>query len=129
MFEARRMTRATRLSLGAITLLPLVVTLWWLVETLVSPGVGLVAAFGVQAGAVLTLMLPLMILSVLLLYFPALLSNASIPREERWLWGVGFVLVGVFVVPVYWWKHVWREPYEVGDAGGGLGSRPGTRAA
>lgn len=124
MYEARRMTRATRAALGLITLLPLAVTVWWLVETLLAPGAGLVAALGLESGRVLTLMLPFMVLAVLVFYFPALLANRAVPREERWLWGVGFVLLGLLVVPAYWWLHVWNEPYDLDPPSPAGRSRP-----
>jgi hypothetical protein len=49
----------------------------------------------------------------MLLIFGAMLgNNPRIHTEERVMWYAAFVLLGPFVLPLYWIMHVWPVPYE-----------------
>jgi hypothetical protein len=49
----------------------------------------------------------------MLLVFGALLANnPRIRTEERVTWYLAFVLLGPFVLPLYWLMHVWPVPYQ-----------------
>jgi hypothetical protein len=48
-----------------------------------------------------------------LLVFGALLgNNPRVQSEERVIWVASFILLGPFVLPLYWRMHVWPVPYQ-----------------
>ncbi|MFW5876138.1 MAG: hypothetical protein ACOCXM_05335 [Myxococcota bacterium] len=110
MWEAHNWSKGDRLWLGVFTLLPVAVGVAIPIRALLQAE----PLFGGTGFCVLCLAHPLMVFMLLMAYAPAAFNNHRISQGGRILWLLGFVVLGVVTLPVYWYLHVWRAPYGVG---------------
>ena len=110
MWEAHNWSKGARLSIGAITAVPVLVG-WALLFRMFFAGTRTIPDLGPIA-AILVVGFPVMMAFVVfLLYVPAALNNARLSPGLRFLWIVGFVTAGPLVIPFYWFREVMRAPY------------------
>lgn len=114
MWEAHNWTRGERRWIGLFTLLPVIVGIAMVIRILMDPA-GMLGAG--EGACLLCLAHPLMIFMLLMVYAPAAFNNPALTTTMRRLWVVGFVLVGIVTLPMYWYRHVWLAPYRPDDEG------------
>ena len=56
----------------------------------------------------LLMLTPLAVLGLLVYYLVYLFTRTSLPRERKLVWAVVLVSGHVLVMPVFWWRHVWK---------------------
>ena len=56
----------------------------------------------------LLVLTPLAVLGLLVFYLVYLFTKTPLPQERKLIWAVALVAGHVFVMPVFWWRHVWK---------------------
>jgi len=56
----------------------------------------------------LLVLTPLMLLGLLVFYLVYLFTKTPLPLDRKLIWSVTLVAGHVFVMPVFWWRHIWR---------------------
>lgn len=118
------MSRGKKIILGIISFIPLLLFVIYLV-TMVSFIIGFIREvdlhgepqdfpFGEAAGLVTlvvsSVLLGLLALGVMVYFIVHAINNPLINRDERIIWVLVFVFVGMVTFPVYWYLRIWRSP-------------------
>jgi hypothetical protein len=110
------MKRSAKVTLGAVTLLPLGWTIWLLIQfggfMLQALGHGSVSQdeFGqLQRLLWLHAIAALVMVLLLVVYFVLCLRNRRLVEGARIGWMVALLVGGIFVMPIYFALHVWPE--------------------
>jgi heme/copper-type cytochrome/quinol oxidase subunit 3 len=95
--------RRRAVGLGALTL-------WPLIFVAMSPWLaGSGSAAGARAAwAAAALPTALLVPGLVVFYVRHATRNWNVPRRRRPWWAAALVLGALVVMPVYWWRHVWR---------------------
>jgi len=56
----------------------------------------------------LLVLTPLEVLGLLVFYLVYLFTKTPLPQERKLIWAVALVAGHVLVMPVFWWRHVWK---------------------
>jgi hypothetical protein len=56
----------------------------------------------------LLVLTPVTSLGLLVFYLVYLFTKTPLPQERKLIWAVALVAGHVLVMPVFWWRHVWR---------------------
>ncbi len=58
---------------------------------------------------ILKLQYSVLLIPLLLIYYLAhLFSTADVPRRRRTIWTFALILASVVVMPIYWYRFLWR---------------------
>ncbi len=69
------------------------------------------SGFGNMAGMIVTMvLLGLLSLAVMVYFLVHAINNQSINSEERLVWILVFIFVGMVGFPIYWYLRVWSAP-------------------
>ena len=74
-------------------------------EDLIYPG------FANMAGMIITMvLLGLLSLGVMVYFIVHAINNQLINRDERLIWILVFIFVGMVTFPIYWYLRIWQTP-------------------
>jgi hypothetical protein len=80
-------------------------------EDLIFPG------FINMAGMIITVvLLGLLSLAVMVYFIVHAINNQFLSSNERLVWILVFIFVGMVTFPVYWYMRVWKDPVAVNTA-------------
>jgi hypothetical protein len=51
---------------------------------------------------------------LLVLFFVSFVVQNPRIEEERILWVLGLLVAAPLMLPIYWWKHIWKAPFVAG---------------
>jgi len=69
------------------------------------------AGFGNMAGMIVTMvLLGLLSLAVMVYFIVHAINNQFLNRDERLVWILVFIFVGMVTFPIYWYMRIWRTP-------------------
>jgi Phospholipase_D-nuclease N-terminal len=69
------------------------------------------AGFGNMAGMIVTMvLLGLLSLAVMVYFLVHAINNQSLNRDERLVWILVFIFVGMVTFPIYWYMRIWQTP-------------------
>ena len=72
------------------------------------------AGFGNMAGMIVTMfLLGLLSLGVMVYFIVHAINNQSLNRDERLVWILVFIFVGMVTFPIYWYMRIWSTPEAV----------------
>jgi di/tricarboxylate transporter len=120
------MTRSKKIIIGIFSLLPLVLFLCYM-GTIISLILSQLrdgysddynfnrfedtrTAVGIVISAIL---MGLVSLGALIYFIVHAVNNAFVKQDERIIWIILFVFVGMIVFPIYWYLKVWKQPEEL----------------
>ncbi|MFM9910595.1 MAG: hypothetical protein ACKVOW_14680 [Chitinophagaceae bacterium] len=56
------------------------------------------------------LLLGILSLGVLIYFIIQVINNTQINSDERIIWILVFIFLGMFTFPLYWYLRIWKEP-------------------
>jgi len=119
------MSKNKKILIGIFSILPLLLFVIYMVsmvsffiyffrEAAVSgkdPDDLLYPGFANMAGMIVTMvLLGLLSLAVLVYFLIHSINNQALNRDERLVWILVFIFVGMVTFPIYWYMRIWRTP-------------------
>lgn len=118
------MSSGKKIFIGIFSILPMLIVTFYLVSFIsamvylykdsargVDPEDFFVSNFGSMVGFVLSMgLLGLLSLAVLIYFIIHAINNTQITSNERIIWILLFVFVGMICFPIYWYMRIWKSP-------------------